>query len=70
MTTLTDEQRRALEWQQRQKRIAANQDAANAKVAGDPAVAQRLRDNWQPVILARREAKSAGYGDPDCEDVL
>lgn len=69
MTTLTDDQQRALDWQARQRQIAAARAAAEARLAGDPGEAKRLRDAWAPVILARREDRNAGYDDPDCEDV-
>ena len=68
MATLTAEQQRAIEYQARQRRIEAAQTAAEARLAGDPGVAQTLRDTWAPVVLALREARDAGYDDPDCEE--
>jgi hypothetical protein len=70
MTTLTEEDRRARDWQARQRRIEENQRAAEAKATGNPALAQAVRDNWEPVILALREVRNAGDDDPDCEDRL
>ena len=70
MPTLTEEDWRALDYQARQRRVRANREAANTRMAGDGAAAQAVRDAWAPVILARREAQSAGYDDPDCEDEL
>lgn len=70
MPTLTEEDRRAIEYQTRQRRIAAAQVAAEASLAGDPGAAQQVRDNWAPVVLAMRENRDAGYDDPDCEETL
>lgn len=70
MPTLTEEDRRALDYQARQRRIEASQRAAAARLTGDGAAAQRVRDAWAPVVLAMREARNAGYDDPDCEDEL
>lgn len=68
MPALTDEDRRAIEYQARQRRIRAAQNAAQAHNAGDPGAAQTVRDNWAPVILAMRDATNPGYDDPDCEE--
>lgn len=68
MSVLTEEDRRALDWQARQRRIAANQMAIGSRLHGNPAAAQTVRDNWLPVILAQREARAMGSIDPDCEE--
>lgn len=64
---LTEEDRRAIEWQARQKRIAANTKAREAKLTGSASYAQTIRDNWEPFIQARRDAQM-DYEEPDCEE--
>jgi len=65
---LTDEEQRALDYQARQRRIAANQRAAAARLTGDGAYRRQIQKDWAPLILARREAETAWRDDPDCEE--
>jgi hypothetical protein len=72
MVALTEEDRRALDYQAQQRRRHANEAARAAALTGNPQAAQALRDAWTPVVMARLEAMS-GDDQPEegaCNDLL
>lgn len=57
MTTLTEEDRRALDYQAQQAKREASRVARNARLSGNPAAAQAVRDAWEPIVLWARERR-------------
>lgn len=68
MPAPTDEDRRAIEYQARQRRIAATRAALGRVMAGDPAALKQIENDWLPYILAVEEERDAGADPRDCED--
>lgn len=72
MVVLTEEDRRALDYQAQQRRRVGWRLAQSAALAGNPQAAQDLCDAWAPVVMARLEAMS-GDEPPEegtCNDLL